>query len=82
MRDATVAVAPQEEYLRFPVVAIQGPAMRENDRLSIRTANVVVVDLRVVIGRHERHWDCFSVVEVLRIVQRKEIQLECIVRPS
>lgn len=53
--DAMIAVVSKEEHLRFPVIAVQRPAMGEDDGLSGRVSPVLVVDLRLVFGNDERH---------------------------
>jgi len=52
MRDTAVSMGGQKHHLVFPGVRAQGPAMAEDDGLSL--APVFVVHLRAVLGR-DRH---------------------------
>jgi hypothetical protein len=51
--DAAVAVRGEEEHLRFPGIAREGPAVAEDDGLA--GAPVFVIDLRAVFGGDHAH---------------------------
>ena len=56
MRDAAVAVVAQEEHLVLPVIAVEGPAVGEDDGLAGGVAPVFIEDLGFVFGGYERHF--------------------------
>lgn len=53
--DDSVAMLSQEEHLVLPVVAVEGPAMAENDWLASWVSPVLVEDFGLVFSGDERH---------------------------
>ena len=55
--DAAIAMVAQEEHLVFPVVAVERPAMGEDNDWTSWVTPVLVEDLGLVFGGDERHDD-------------------------
>ena len=55
VRNASKAMVCQEEHLRFPVVGIQWPTMREDHDWTVLWSPNLVVDLSAVLDSVIRH---------------------------
>ena len=53
--DAAVAAIAKEEHLVFPIIAVERPAMREDNDWTSRVAPVLVKNFGLVFGGDERH---------------------------
>jgi len=56
MRKA-VTVIGEEEHLVFPIIAVEGPAVGEDDRFTGWVSPIFIEDLGRVFGNDERHVD-------------------------
>lgn len=57
VRNAAVAVISEEEHLVFPIVAVEWPAVGEDDWFTGWVSPIFVEDLGGVFGSDERHVD-------------------------
>lgn len=57
VRNAAVTVISEEEHLIFPIIAVEGPAVGEDDRFTCWVSPIFIEDLGRVFGSDERHVD-------------------------
>jgi hypothetical protein len=55
MRNAAIPMVCQEEHLGLPVVRVQWPSVRKNDRWAVLRAPDLVIDLRAILDGVVRH---------------------------